>query len=197
MLSAANAAVAQGITVNGSSGAAEINRGDTMTVGAGSGSTARDWVGLYTAGAANSNYLSWSYLNGTQSAPASPVSNAILQIPMNRVPGGYELRKFLNDGYTLLGQSGVVTIAQPRLTVNGVNAPQTLSAEPGGSIQVDVVSSQGSNPASDWVGIYRPGAPATGLARLGVFERHAHDAVGQRSAFGKLRHDGPERARAV
>lgn len=161
VLCAANAAVAQGITINGSSGAIEINLGDTMTASAGSGATTTDWVGLYRVGAIHQHYLEWWYLNGTTSAPASPVSNSILEIPMNRVRAGYELRKFLNNGYSLLGQSGVVTIRQPRLTVNGEAAPQTISAEPGASIQVDVISAQGSYPASDWVGIYRIGAPST------------------------------------
>jgi hypothetical protein len=68
VLLAADSAVAQ-ITVNGSGGAVAINRGDTIAVNAGGGSAARDWVGLYAAGASNGNYLEWWYLNGTHGAP--------------------------------------------------------------------------------------------------------------------------------
>ena len=52
----ADTVVAQAITTNGTTNAISVYRGDSVTVGAGSGSTTTDWVGLYEVGAANGSY---------------------------------------------------------------------------------------------------------------------------------------------
>src|SRR5688572_2891024 len=69
---AADAAQAQTITANGTTSAISVDRGAAVTVGAGNGGTAADWVGVYTGGAPNGSYLDWWYLNGTKFTPSGP-----------------------------------------------------------------------------------------------------------------------------
>ena len=104
----ADAVMGQTITANGTTSAISIDRGATVTVGAGNGGTAADWVGLYTVGAPNGSYLDWWYLNGTKFTPGGSVANSSFEIVVNQVPGAYVLRKFHDNGYTLLATSGVI-----------------------------------------------------------------------------------------
>src|SRR6185436_16782961 len=51
---------------------AVVFSGDTVTVAIDNGpGGARDWLGLFAAGASDATYLDWKYLNGTRSAPAT------------------------------------------------------------------------------------------------------------------------------
>ena len=98
-------------------------------------------------------------MNGKKVSTHSPVPITFQTATL--LPGAYEFRQLTASPYSLLKTSGVMTLRPPLITVNGVAAPQTLSVESGSSIQVDVSSSKASYPATNWVGIYRLGAPAT------------------------------------
>jgi hypothetical protein len=82
VLSAAEVAAAQTMTANGTTGASSINRGDTVTITT-SGS-ATNWVGLFPAGAGNSNFLQYVYLNGAVLITFQTGS---------LLPGAYEFRE--------------------------------------------------------------------------------------------------------
>jgi len=75
------------------------------------GSTqAKDWVGGYAVGAANSSPFQWMYLNCSQGAPASAIASGSCGFTMPATAGSYEFRLFANDGYTLLATSNPVTV---------------------------------------------------------------------------------------
>ena len=70
-----------------------------------------DWVGLYAVGAADrGEYLQWKYLNGSQSPPASGLTNASLQLVAPLTPGTYNVRWFANHIYTKLATSVTITV---------------------------------------------------------------------------------------
>jgi uncharacterized Zn-binding protein involved in type VI secretion len=97
-------AVSSTFAVNGTSIAATpttVAPGGTVTVTIASGpGNARDWVALYAAGTGVTQYLSWQYLNGQETATFT--------MPMT--PGTYDVRLFLNDTYQLLASSATITV---------------------------------------------------------------------------------------
>jgi hypothetical protein len=114
----------------------------------------RDWVGLYPAAAADSGYLAWKYLSGTQTPPPAGLAGATLSFVMPQAPGTYNFRLFLNNGFTKLATSAAVTVAgasagTPTVTVN----VSTVAA--GQTVQVTVANGPGSS--TDWLGLYRTG----------------------------------------
>src|SRR5215467_9419244 len=86
--------------------------------------TSRDWIGLYTPGAANSSYLSWMYVSCSQTSGVARASGSCLY-GLPNTTGTYELRLFSNDNFTLLATSNpftastlpIVTIAVTTATV--------------------------------------------------------------------------------
>ena len=82
---------------------------------------ARDWVGLYAIGAADTNYTGWMYLNGSQFAPGSGFAAATLSFAAPSAPGTYEFRLFLNNEYVRAGTSAPVSVlTPPSITINDV-----------------------------------------------------------------------------
>jgi len=111
-----------------------------------------DWVGLYPAGAADTAFLSWQYLNGTHAPTVQFLSATLTFGPLP--PGAYELRRFASNGYGLID----------RLSFSVVNAPAKLTLDkesysPYDFIKVSV--SGGSASPTDWVGLYPAGASDT------------------------------------
>ncbi len=98
-----------------------VNPGDSLTVQVTGGpGNASDWMALTTAGAPNATFLAWSYLNGTQSAPASGLTSATLSFTLPPAPGTYELRLFAGNGFARLATSGSVIAS---------SAPPTASVQ--------------------------------------------------------------------
>jgi hypothetical protein len=70
-----------------------------------------DWVGLYSA--ANSDdhaFVHWVYLNGTRVPPSPGQASGTLTFTAPATPGAYQLRFFVNNGYTRLAVSSTVTV---------------------------------------------------------------------------------------
>ena len=75
--------------------------------------TATDWIGLYMAGAANTDYIDWIYVNCSKTASTAHASGACpFPVPATLAAGSYELRLLANDGFMLLATSNLV-IAPP------------------------------------------------------------------------------------
>jgi subtilisin family serine protease len=70
-----------------------------------------DWVGFYRTGNSNASYVSWVYLNGSQSPPSPGLSTATVQFTAPMTPGTYDARFFVNNGWGLLATSATVTVA--------------------------------------------------------------------------------------
>jgi hypothetical protein len=109
-----------------------------------------DWVGLFIVGAADTNFIAWQYIGAAASGTITFTSPS--------QSGQYELRYFLNDGFTRAAISNQVTVPVP-------NSPFTVTASPstvarGSTISVNW-SAPTSHSATDWVGLYLVGAPNT------------------------------------
>src|SRR6185503_20014649 len=126
-----------------------IGPGGTVTaVVAGGPAKRTDWLALYPTGA--TTYLSWMYLNGSQTAPPTGVSDAAVPFPMPLTPGTYTIKFF--SGSTLLATSGMITVASAAsVTVS------TTTVTPGGVVTAQVANGPGSR--TDWIGVHLAGNP--------------------------------------
>jgi PKD repeat protein len=85
------------------------------------GSSSVDWIGLFRVGASNYEYGWWQYTDG---APCGSYG-----LPAPTEPGQYEFRYLLNDGYTSVKTSNVITVGEsnPNSTtvifVNNISMP--------------------------------------------------------------------------
>jgi hypothetical protein len=90
---------------------ATANSGDAVSVAFANGpGNPGDWWGVYLVGAPDGRYLSWGYLNGQQTMPATGLTGATLSIPMPMTPGTYEIRWWANNGLTPIGKSGPIIV---------------------------------------------------------------------------------------
>lgn len=98
-----------------------VAAGSTVSVSITNGpGNATDWIGLYTAGTSDFSYLNWCYMNGTQTAPATGLTNATFGFPLPSTPGDYEFRFFANLSWQRLAVSAVAT-ALPPPTITAVS----------------------------------------------------------------------------
>ena len=111
--------------------------------------TATDWVGLYPPGAADNAFVAWFYTDGSASGSGP------LQVPANAAAGTYELRLFSANGYTLLATSNSFSVQTPPAATLSVTPP---SVQPGGSVTAAWTNIFAPT-ATDWIGLYAPGAP--------------------------------------
>jgi hypothetical protein len=65
----------------------------------------------YSTGIGELNWLTGKCLSGARTAAANGETSATLTFAMPPTPGGYQFRLVSNDGWTLLGTSGVVTVS--------------------------------------------------------------------------------------
>lgn len=92
--------------------------------------TAKDWIGLFQLGSANTANSSWMYANGcsrTSSGSAVAVGSCSFVLhretgaevpPSTLSPGSYEFRLFANDLFTLIATSPVVTVTAATTALN-------------------------------------------------------------------------------
>ncbi len=116
--------------------------------------TATDWIGLYVPGAPSGNYIDWIYVSCSKT-PSGPVAAGSCPFVLPNVPTGtYELRLLANNGFTVLATSNAFTVTGStslNVTPTSIAAGGTLSASWSGI----------STPtATDWIGLYVPGAPS-------------------------------------
>jgi hypothetical protein len=119
----------------------------TATIANGPGN-AGDWVALYSAGAADGQYVDWKYLNGTRTRPGSGATGAAVAFTMPATPGTYNVRFFLNDSWVKLATSATITVtatAPPTLTLSAT------TILPGGTVTATIVNGPGN--AGDWLGL--------------------------------------------
>lgn len=106
-----------------------------------------DWVGVYTPGSSDFNYLDWTYTNGG----ASGTGSLTLSHPGLIAGGTYELRFYANDGFSLVAKSAPFVLDPTGPVVAVTTAPAIL-----GQPVIVKWSGIAAPTPTDWVGIYRP-----------------------------------------
>jgi hypothetical protein len=122
--------------------------------------TPKDWIGLYAPGAADSKFISWSYVScSTKAGTARASGSCSYLIPATLSAGNYELRLFANDGFMRLATSSNFTV-----TLGGTTSPSlTVSpttAKPGTTLTTTWSGINAPTP-KDWIGLYAPGSADT------------------------------------
>ncbi len=104
------------------------------------------WIGFYNADASDSQYRTWEYVSGTSGTYTIAAPNE---------PGTYQIRLFMDFGYTRIGISQNITVSlfTPTLSTSA------SSALPGG--KVTAYYSNASTLSNAWIGLYRTGAEDT------------------------------------
>ncbi|HKW01023.1 MAG TPA: S8 family serine peptidase [Vicinamibacterales bacterium] len=115
-----------------------------------SGESAKDWVGLFRVGDPNTVYGWFTHTGGATSGTAN------LTAPL--VPGQYEFRYLLNDGYQDTARSAAVTVTQGQVSFTLTASP--LSVAGGGALSVSWTAPGGES-ATDWIGLFHVGDPNT------------------------------------
>jgi hypothetical protein len=120
---------------------------------------ATDWLGLYPAGAPDTAYVDWRYLNGMTTPPAVAVTDGTVPWVMPVTPATYEFRLFAHNTYQRVATSSPVTVpvSSALVAVNGVVSPQATTAGAGTVLTITIANGP-ANPA-DWVGLFVAGAP--------------------------------------
>ena len=137
-----------------SSDAVSVGQAITVTWQTDNAPNNRDWVGLYKVGAADRSYLAFKYVNQTNPSMTFTPSGT----------GEYEFRYFLNNGYTRVATSEVVTVAVSGGggSNGGGGGGYTLAIADTSvdSGQAVTVTWQTDNTPSsrDWVGLYKVGS---------------------------------------
>ena len=111
-----------------------------------------DWVGLFPAGAGQTGFVDWFYLNGSKVAPSSGTSSANVVFTMPAGGGKHVMVLFANNGYTALSTSANIMVETNTVTTNPSITPSATTVARGSLLTVTVANGTGS--PYDWIGIY-------------------------------------------
>src|SRR5262249_57669640 len=88
-----------------------VSPGGTVTISFAQGpGLAHDWFAEYPVGYTNHDYITWDYLNGSQTPPTTGVTSATFSFTMPTTPGQYVFTFYTNDTYAPLSTSPTVTV---------------------------------------------------------------------------------------
>jgi RHS repeat-associated protein len=118
--------------------------------------TTADWIGLYAPGATSQSWVDWFYVSCSKTVGTARASGSCaFALPSTLANGSYELRLHQNNGFTPIATSGTLSITSGALfsvtPTSGVAAGSTVTVSWSG------ISAPA---ATDWIGLYSPGAPA-------------------------------------
>jgi hypothetical protein len=114
----------------------------------GSAAGPTDWVALAIAGSADSEWVTYQYVNQTGNTP-----NPTLSFVAPATPGNYEFRYYPNNGGTVLFRSATFAIGNsaPSFTFSPSDLPLSTEVRPGAPLSVGI--SNGPAGATDWVAL--------------------------------------------
>ncbi|PYR73621.1 MAG: hypothetical protein DMF87_25350, partial [Acidobacteria bacterium] len=110
---------------------APVKPGKAFTVDvSGAPGNVTDWVSLTAADAADTNYFSWAYMNGSKSAPSTALTSATVTFIAPVTQGTYNIRLFVNNTWVKLATSTPVIVsgAAPSVTIpSAITAGDTFT----------------------------------------------------------------------
>ena len=130
---------------------ATVAPGDTVTATAAGGpGNKTDWLAIYPTG--SSTYITWKYLNGSQTAPATGLTGAAVPFTVPTTLGSYTIKFWA--GSTLLATSAPFTVGTVTSSATVTATPTNVG--PLGTVAATVAGGPGN--ATDWVALYATGA---------------------------------------
>jgi hypothetical protein len=121
--------------------------------------TSTDWIGAFTPGSDDTDYVAWAYVSCSHSASAAAASGSCAFAASDLGSGPYEFRLFANDGFSVLATSGSFNI-----TSSAVVSASPNPVASGGSVTA-TWSGIASPTGTDWVGVYTPASANTAYLR--------------------------------
>jgi hypothetical protein len=115
-----------------------------------------DWLGLFAENASDTGYVAWCYLNGSKTAPASPVIGGAVSCFTPSAAGRYQVRLFSNNTFVKVATSNTVTVDSPHPLPGPTIALTPDPAAPGSTLSAVITGAPGN--ATDWVGLFTEGA---------------------------------------
>ena len=179
------------IAVNGGTGPDPVSvaAGTTISVAVSGGpGNTTDWVALYAVGAADGVFLSWQYLSGTASPPASGLSGATLTFAAPVAVGSYQ-----SGSSRTTDMSGSRPVQRSSSAPRPPNQRQRRRAPNRADARCRILATRGlsggpSN-TTDWVGLYAAGAADPSLPGISISERHDDAAHRRRQRGNPVVHD--------
>ncbi len=111
-----------------------------------------DWLALAEVGSSASSYLFYEYVG-------DGVTDRDWSVTLPASPGDYEVRLFLNNGYTQVAVSDPISVTEPDPGSSTVTlTPSATTAAPGEAVTVSVVGAPGGT--SDWLALASVGSGA-------------------------------------
>lgn len=107
---------------------------------------AKDWIGLYNAGADTRTYITWQYLDGTQVGTRTLTEGEVVFTAGGPKAGDYLLRLLINDNYMIAAEAEFSVAVVPRVRTD------KAIYKPGEAITVEFLNGPGN--AKDWIGLH-------------------------------------------
>ncbi|HYB94556.1 MAG TPA: S8 family serine peptidase [Vicinamibacterales bacterium] len=159
-------ATSANITVSGSSpppsgptitAPSTATSGTTLSVSIANGpGNATDWIGLFPSGGGDTSYITWMYLNGARTPPASGMTSATVSFPAPAA-GTYNVRLFANNGSTKIATSNTITVSSSSAQSPSITVPSSVAG--GATFTATIANGPGN--AKDWVGFFPSGGGDT------------------------------------
>lgn len=90
--------------------------------------TGRDWVGAYPAGAGDTSFVSWAYVNCSRTPGGAFAAGSCPFVAPN-ASGNFEFRLFANDGYNRLATSNTFSVSGITLPAISIAATDAIATE--------------------------------------------------------------------
>ncbi len=104
---------------------------------------ARDWISIYSVGASNTSYGWWQYTNGATTGTFTMTAPSI--------PGNYEFRYLVNNGYTDIARSQTIQVLQPP-TLNFSAVPVTVRPGQSATLTWESINASECTASQGWSG---------------------------------------------
>lgn len=136
--------------------------GESITINFTGATSAKDWIGLYTAtstpGSASPS-IDWNYVDGTRSGSNLVTKGSIVFQSGLSTEGNYKVCFLSNDGYTIIKAADFVVSNAGTLAAFSSN---TTFIAPGGTVNF---SDQSTNSPTSWLWLFPGGTPSSSIEK--------------------------------
>ena len=146
------------------------------------GAAGTNWIGLYRPGAAAQDHGGvWMYVSCSKTPSSARASGSCsFPIPAGLTSGAYELRLHAPSSWTMIAKSGPITVS------GGGSAGTTVGVTPASVARGGIVTVSWSGisqlGATNWIGLYQPGATSQNHGGLWMYVSCSKTATAARAS---------------